>query len=179
MKILLLPDNSDAEGVTVDVARIPMAGEFITINNNGVEIWHRVQLVALMPMGEIAAKVLTVWMAKAEAKEYAGRHEPEPSWKRQYELLTEAEAAAIAKVHPRTIRRLIDTGRLTAINLGFGKKKLYRINPENLEAIADYAKASGPQHRRRRQLVVATSEAPWPPRPLPSSAKDKKKHMGR
>jgi hypothetical protein len=162
MRILLLPDNADPQGITVDVARIPMAGEFIMIENNGVEIWHRVQLVAMVPMGDIAAKVLTVWMSKAEARKYAERNEPEPSWKRQYELLTEEEAAAVAKVHPRTIRRRIDAGELPASNYGSGAKKIYRIKPGDLAVVQLSEPPPGPE-RRRRRYVPATSAAPWPP----------------
>jgi len=46
------------------------------------------------------------------------------------ELLTEKEAAIIAKVHPRTIRRLISGGKLPALNFGNGgRRKVYRIDP--------------------------------------------------
>lgn len=48
------------------------------------------------------------------------------------ELLTEAEAAAIAKVSKKTIRRLIVAGRLPAVDYGSGRHHNYRINPEDL-----------------------------------------------
>ena len=48
------------------------------------------------------------------------------------ELLTEAQAAALAQIHPRTIRRLIDRGKLPALNFGNGRRKVYRIDPAAL-----------------------------------------------
>ena len=40
------------------------------------------------------------------------------------------EFAEHLKVHPNTIRRAIKNGKIQAINMGTGKKKLYRI-PES------------------------------------------------
>jgi len=49
------------------------------------------------------------------------------------ELLTEAQVAALAQVHPRTIRRLTDRGKLPALNFGNGgRRKVYRIDPAAL-----------------------------------------------
>lgn len=70
------------------------------------------------------------------------------------ELLTEHEAAALAKVHPRTIRRLIDKGILPAVNYGMGSKKIYRINAADLGTVQPVAKPAGPQRRQRRNPVV-------------------------
>lgn len=78
------------------------------------------------------------------------------------ELLTEHEAAALAKVHPRTIRRLIDRGMLAAINFGMGSKKIYRIKPEDLGSVQPVAKPAGPQRRQRRQLVSTFAREPAP-----------------
>lgn len=78
------------------------------------------------------------------------------------ELLTEHEAAALAKVHPRTIRRLIDRGILPAVNYGMGSKKIYRINAADLGTVQPVAKPAGPQ-RRQRRVTPAVSVAPWPP----------------
>lgn len=76
-------------------------------------------------------------------------------------LLTENEAAAIAKVHPRTIRRLIERGKLPASNFGMGSKKIYRINADDLGSVQPCV-AVAPQ-RRQRRAVAAASVAPWPP----------------
>jgi len=45
------------------------------------------------------------------------------------ELLTLAECAALAKVHPRTLRRAIATGQLEAYRIG----RLIRIRPDDLD----------------------------------------------
>jgi len=79
------------------------------------------------------------------------------------ELLTEAEAAAVAKVHPRTIRRLIETGKLAAINFGMGSKKIYRIKPEDLGSVQPVEKPAGPQRRQRRERIIAPRAPAWPP----------------
>lgn len=47
------------------------------------------------------------------------------------EFLTVAEAAEILKVHPRTIKRAIDSGALRASEIAAGK---WRIRPADLEA---------------------------------------------
>jgi excisionase family DNA binding protein len=50
-------------------------------------------------------------------------------------LLTEAQAATAAQVDKRTIRRLIQDGRLRAVDYGSGKRHHYRINPDDLTDI--------------------------------------------
>lgn len=82
------------------------------------------------------------------------------------DLLTEAEAALIAKVHPRTIRRRIDDGTLKACNYGTGGKKLYRINPADLGDVQPNAVPAPPERRprrQRRQRELVTSGPAWPP----------------
>ena len=54
-------------------------------------------------------------------------------------LLTESQAAAAAQVDKRTIRRLIETGRLRALDFGSGKRHHYRINPAELQAVQPVA----------------------------------------
>lgn len=78
-------------------------------------------------------------------------------------LLTEAEAAAIAQVHPRTIRRLIERGHLPASNFGLGAKKLYRIKAEDLGSVQSVQPPAPPQRRQRRQRQLVTSGPAWPP----------------
>lgn len=80
-------------------------------------------------------------------------------------LLTEDEAAAMAKVHPRTIRRLIEKGLLPAANYGLGRKKLYRIAPSALASV-QAAKPPAPVEPRRKRRAVAVATTPgraWPP----------------
>ena len=72
-------------------------------------------------------------------------------------LLTEAQAARETQVDKRTVRRLIATGRLKAVDFGSGKRRHYRIDPADLKAIAasPFEAKSGniPQARRRRQTT--------------------------
>jgi len=53
--------------------------------------------------------------------------EDAPSW------LTIGEVAALLKVHPNTVRRLILTGRLPALRFG-GRGSAIRINTDDLDA---------------------------------------------
>ena len=51
-------------------------------------------------------------------------------------LLTEKQAADVAGVSQKTIRRLIDDGRLAAVNYGTRDRKCYRIQPDQLLQVA-------------------------------------------
>lgn len=51
-------------------------------------------------------------------------------------LLTEREAAAVVQIDRRTLRRLIQSGRLRAVDIGSGKRRYYRIDPSDLRRIA-------------------------------------------
>lgn len=50
-------------------------------------------------------------------------------------LLTEEQAAAELQVDRRTVRRLIESGRLHAIDVGGGRRSHYRIHPDALRDI--------------------------------------------
>ena len=50
-------------------------------------------------------------------------------------MLTESEAAALLKIDRRTLRRLIDAGRLAAIDVGSGGRRRYRIASVAIENI--------------------------------------------
>lgn len=50
-------------------------------------------------------------------------------------LLTEIEAAQFAKVDRRTIRKLITSGRLRALDFGTGRRR-YRVALADLQAIS-------------------------------------------
>ena len=52
-------------------------------------------------------------------------------------LLTEKQAAAELQIDRRTLRRLIESGRLRAIDVGGGLRRHYRIAPAELVAIAN------------------------------------------
>jgi excisionase family DNA binding protein len=74
-------------------------------------------------------------------------------------LLTEAQAAKLAGISQKTIRRLIKSGRLPAKDYGSGSKHLYRIAPDDLHLIesTEPARANGtaptsqPRQRSRRR----------------------------
>lgn len=77
-------------------------------------------------------------------------------------LLTEKQAASFAGVDRKTIRRLIEAGRLPAADYGTGKKKLYRINPDDLLSIKRGIPAPDVRLRPHRQAAnVAAAYLPW------------------
>lgn len=78
------------------------------------------------------------------------------------DLLTEAEAATIAKVHPRTIRRLIEKGKLPAANYGLGRIRKYRINPADLFTVQPVQPIIR-ERRIRREKRADTAGKAWPP----------------
>lgn len=70
--------------------------------------------------------------------------------------LTEYEAAKETRVDRRTIRRLIQSGRLRATDFGSRRRHVYRIQRADLQTIqaapdAQYSsQATQPRRRRRR-----------------------------
>ena len=52
------------------------------------------------------------------------------------QLLTEQQAADAAGVHRKTIRRLIEQGRLKAADYGTARQHNYRIHPDDLARVA-------------------------------------------
>lgn len=54
-------------------------------------------------------------------------------------LMTVAQAAELCECSPKTLRRAIDSGQLTAIRLGVGPKS-DRIHPDDLEAFWEGAR---------------------------------------
>jgi hypothetical protein len=78
-------------------------------------------------------------------------------------LLTELEAAEMAKVCPRTIRRLIEGGKLRAANYGNGRKKLYRIRPEDMADVQPFEMPAPHERVRRHRSVRSADKVFWPP----------------
>lgn len=68
-------------------------------------------------------------------------------------LLTEQEYADQVKVGWRTIRRLIQSGRLEASDFGTGTHHNYRIAADAVPAPVTKQVASGPISRRRKMPV--------------------------
>lgn len=72
------------------------------------------------------------------------------------ELLTEDQAAGLAGVSKKTLRRLIKSGRLQAKDYGTGSRHNYRIDPTALASLnnagpqkaANTASKPAPPHRR-------------------------------
>jgi excisionase family DNA binding protein len=90
---------------------------------------------------------------------HAIQHQPNAT------LLTESQAAAAAQVDKRTIRRLIETGRLQALDFGSGKRHHYRIDPAELHAVqpvVDKPAITPPLPRRRRQQPLCSLSAYLP-----------------
>lgn len=70
--------------------------------------------------------------------------------------LVESEAARELRIDRRTLRKLIQSGRLRAVDVGSGSRHIYRINPDDLREItAPFPPAETsmphprPVHRRR------------------------------
>lgn len=76
-------------------------------------------------------------------------------------LLTEREAAVMAKVSIRTLRRLIQRGKLPALNYGTEKRKSYRINSDDLLGVqpVENPLSARPPARKPPQVEKTV----WPP----------------
>jgi excisionase family DNA binding protein len=80
-------------------------------------------------------------------------------------LLTESQAAAAAQVDKRTIRRLIQTGRLRALDFGSGKRHHYRIDPAELysvQPVVEKTPITPPSPRRLRHQPPCSLSAYLP-----------------
>ena len=83
-------------------------------------------------------------------------------------FLTEAEAATEIRADKKTVRKLILSGRLRAIDVGSRGRRHFRIDPSDLKEIApaEHQKAPLPppiSRRRRRPTVQANSVAAYLP----------------
>jgi excisionase family DNA binding protein len=169
MNILILTPSSTGNTWTtrtIELEHMPRAGDFIATGDTDEGDWYEVRATAQIPKGgKFEAKIIAVGTTEAQLWEQAlsAKTTSDPSqWQDRYRLVTEEEAAAIAKVHPRTIRRLIDKGKLPAVNYGLGSKKIYRVKPEDLGMVQPVALPPPPQ-RRQRRATPQLSAAPWPP----------------
>jgi excisionase family DNA binding protein len=57
------------------------------------------------------------------------------TWSMEIKLLTVKEFAAKFKVHPSTIRRAIECGRIHAFRIGNGRRASYRILESEIERV--------------------------------------------
>lgn len=72
-------------------------------------------------------------------------------------MLTTAEVAQLLGVSSHTITRLINTGKLPAINVSTGRRASYRVEPADVEAFKEQRAvrvAPKPRRRRRRKLDI-------------------------
>lgn len=79
--------------------------------------------------------------------------------------LSEKEAAIFLGVGWQTVRRLIDSGRLAAVDLGTASHRNYRIHPMDLSKIGPVAGVTPPSSRSRRRQGNQrrfASVAKWP-----------------
>jgi excisionase family DNA binding protein len=77
-------------------------------------------------------------------------------------LLTERQAADELQIDRRTLRKLIESGRLQAINVGGAHRKHYRVHPDALKAIvpdspSDTIKVTQRRTHRHSRLRQASS----------------------
>jgi excisionase family DNA binding protein len=69
-------------------------------------------------------------------------------------LLTPKEAAKILEISPQQLYRLINLGKLPAVNIGSRTRGIYRINPSQLDEFmrgtSQAPEAAAPASKRRR-----------------------------
>lgn len=82
------------------------------------------------------------YLIKRETKMYTASPTTPAELSRVAPLLTEREAAALMRVDRRTLRRLVEAGRLRAINVGSGKRRHYRFTQQAIFDIALQSTAS-------------------------------------
>jgi len=80
-------------------------------------------------------------------------------------FLTETEAAQQLKIDRRTLRRLIEAGRLRALNVGSGRRRHYRIAQSDLTEVNSTQPAlqqTSSPHRLVRRRVAMNAAALLP-----------------
>jgi len=81
-------------------------------------------------------------------------------------LLTEAQAARELQVDKRTLRRLIESGRLRAVDIGSGRRRYHRIDLKDLKSIAPAPGQVGdvtPRSQHGRRTASSNSVAAYLP----------------
>ena len=83
-------------------------------------------------------------------------------------LLTEKQAAVELQIDIRTVRRLINSQRLRAIDVGSGKRRSFRIDPADIRLISSHqdsppVQLSPVRVSRRRRLPQAISVSSYLP----------------
>lgn len=68
-------------------------------------------------------------------------------------LLTIKEAADEASISERTMQRHIDNGELPFVNMGTGKHKLVRIDPDDLRAFINARKESARKMKAKNKMA--------------------------
>ncbi|MGE5607803.1 MAG: helix-turn-helix domain-containing protein [Bacillota bacterium] len=172
MKMLLLVRSSDDrswETRPIELSELPREGEHIATSDKRDADWFRVQLVARVPEGqEFAAKVVCQKIGQIEIHGMTLANPAvrrEGASERRGELLTEREAAERTGVSRWTIRKLIEGGKLTAMNFGTPRRKIYRVDPAALLAMQP-VQAPTPRERRQRRYHPTTPQSSgpaWPP----------------
>jgi excisionase family DNA binding protein len=79
----------------------------------------------------------------------------QPMLKAAGEYLTVDEAAAEMKASRDTVVRLVESGKLPALDLATGKHHAYRIKRSDLEALRLPARTRSPRFSRRRTSAPA------------------------
>lgn len=74
-------------------------------------------------------------------------------------LMTEKQAAEKLQIDRRTLRKLIESDRLQAINVGGSGRKHYRIHPDALKEIVPDNPIKVTQRRMRRRSRLRQSSS--------------------
>lgn len=75
-------------------------------------------------------------------------------------LYTVQELEAILKVKAQVVVRLIDSGRLPGINVGFGKHKLRRVTESSLNAFLSQTIAEAPRATAPHEEIFNANHKP-------------------
>ncbi len=163
----------DWECHRLELHRLPAVDEFIAMRPDGGTDarWHQVQVVVHVPFGsECEAEVYCTECGPNQPRRIAyGSTMPKPESIQeqggqdgiQRKLLSEDEAAEAAGVDRKTIRRLIEAGRLAAADYGTGKKKLYRINRDDLPTVQQEVPDTIKVKPHRQFVNASAAYLPW------------------
>ena len=175
MKLLLhsrTADQFDWSRETIELIRFPNVGDYIKVPAvDGDSDHHEVRMIVHVAQGgDVEAEIFCVKVGPTQIgrlgwKNTLGRDQvpaEEPDNQPSVMMLTVAQAAKAANTSERSIQRLIQSGRLAAVEYGTGKRnKSYRISVEALAAVKPLEKPEAapqvPHHRRRRRVASSGS----------------------